>query len=144
MSETRNLQLTRDLQEVGRALEWIEQQAAEWGASAKTNSILQMVVEEVLANVVIHGLAPNNAEIQLCWTQEPTGSLRLEIRDFGQPFNPLAQPEVDIDAELDDRSIGGLGIHLVRTYMDDCYYRYENQQNVFGVVWIPKENDRSR
>lgn len=49
--------------------------------------------------------------------------LTLVIKDHGNPFDPTQHAEVDIDAELDERTIGGLGIHLVRTIMDTVEYQ---------------------
>ena len=49
--------------------------------------------------------------------------LTLVIKDHGAPFDPTQQTEVDIDAELDERPIGGLGIHLVKTIMDTVAYQ---------------------
>ena len=46
------------------------------------------------------------------------------------PFNPLELPRPDTDSSLDDRAIGGLGIHFVRTLMNDMTYRREGGRNV--------------
>jgi serine/threonine-protein kinase RsbW len=43
----------------------------------------------------------------------------LTVEDDGPPFDPLAYPQPDLDAELGERLAGGLGIHLVRRLMDD-------------------------
>ena len=50
------------------------------------------------------------------------GVLTLVIKDHGMPFDPTQQAEVDVDANLNDRAIGGLGIYLVRTIMDTVTY----------------------
>ena len=49
--------------------------------------------------------------------------LTLVIKDHGAVFDPTQHEEVDIDAELDERAIGGLGIHLIRTIMDTVEYQ---------------------
>jgi sigma-B regulation protein RsbU (phosphoserine phosphatase) len=61
--------------------------------------------------------------------------LTLVVKDHGVPFDPTKHAEVDIDADLDERSIGGLGIHLVRTIMDTMdYERTENGYNVLRMT----------
>ena len=48
--------------------------------------------------------------------------LTLVVKDHGEAFDPTQYSEVDVDAELDDRQIGGLGIYLVRSIMDTLSY----------------------
>ena len=47
----------------------------------------------------------------------------LEYSDRGRPFDPLTAPEPDLEAPLQERGIGGLGVHLVRQIMRDVDYR---------------------
>ena len=62
-------------------------------------------------------------------------SLTIEIVDDGRPFDPLTDaPKPDVNAELEDRNIGGLGIHLVRKMMDDVRYRREEGKNHLTLV----------
>ncbi len=56
--------------------------------------------------------------------------MRFEFVDDGTPYNPLEEkPDVDIDADIDERRIGGLGIFLYTTIMDKMEYRYEGGKN---------------
>ena len=64
------------------------------------------------------------------------GVLTMVIKDHGVAFDPTQHAEVDIDADLDDRQIGGLGIHLVRTIMDTM--SYERTANGYNVVTLTK------
>jgi len=63
--------------------------------------------------------------------------LSLAVKDHGVPFDPTKHTEVDIDAELDERSVGGLGIHLMRTIMDTM--QYERTENGYNVVRMTKK-----
>lgn len=54
---------------------------------------------------------------------------RAEIEDDGRPFNPLDLPPVDTSAPLEQRGIGGLGIHLIRTLMGSVDYRRADGRN---------------
>jgi anti-sigma regulatory factor (Ser/Thr protein kinase) len=58
------------------------------------------------------------------------GVLRAEVRDDGRPFDPLTVPPLDLDRGIDERGIGGLGIHVVRSTMDSVDYRREDGRNV--------------
>ena len=48
--------------------------------------------------------------------------LTLVIKDHGTPFDPTQYKEIDVDAGLDERAIGGLGIHLINSIMDTVAY----------------------
>ena len=59
----------------------------------------------------------------------------VEIIDDGHAFNPLSDaPEPDLDAGIEDRPIGGLGIHLMRVMMDDVHYRREQNKNHLTLI----------
>jgi len=60
--------------------------------------------------------------------------LFLELMDDGMPFDPLAQNLPDVDAELEDREVGGLGVFLVRTLSSEVNYHREGDHNVLQLV----------
>jgi serine/threonine-protein kinase RsbW len=57
-------------------------------------------------------------------------AIEIRIEDHAAPFDPRSLPEPDINADIDEREIGGLGIFLTRQVMDDIQYRYENDKNI--------------
>ena len=58
--------------------------------------------------------------------------------DDGPRFDPLEEaPEFDPDLPIEERRIGGVGVHLVRTLVDDASYRYEDGKNRLILV-IPR------
>ena len=59
--------------------------------------------------------------------------LVIEVEDDGAPFNPLLSPEVDTSVPLKDKPIGGLGIHLIRRFMDELHYRREAGRNILSM-----------
>lgn len=60
-------------------------------------------------------------------------TLQATLIDDGTPFDPFAMDSPDLEAELDERRIGGLGVHLVRTMMDECTYERTNDRNVVVI-----------
>ena len=73
-------------------------------------------------------------EFEITLTSE-ADVLRIEVTDDGRPFDPLNEaPEPDLDASVDDRQVGGLGIHLVRTMVDEMSYRREQDKNHLTLV----------
>ena len=95
---------------------------------------VNLALEEVVINVMNYGHDDGLHEIDIILTTEED-SLTIEIVDDGRPFDPLHDaPIPDVNAELEDRNIGGLGIHLVRKMMDDVQYRREEGKNHLTLV----------
>lgn len=92
---------------------------------------LNLVLEELGVNIVNYSGATGDIEISLASDEE---RVTVEISDDGRPFNPLLDQETpDISAPLGDRPVGGLGIHLVRTMMDEMQYSREDGKNKLAM-----------
>jgi serine/threonine-protein kinase RsbW len=102
----------------------------------KTAYRLAVVCEELAANVVMHGSKGEGAatfvEIKV---QRQDSRLRLSVEDDGRPFDPLAQAAPDISLDLDERGIGGLGIHFVRTLVQEIAYERQESSNCLTAVF---------
>ena len=70
--------------------------------------------------------------IRLQETSDPKG-ISVTFMDEGVPFDPLARPDPDVTLAAKDRSIGGLGIYLVKKSMDDVQYRHESNRNILTI-----------
>jgi anti-sigma regulatory factor (Ser/Thr protein kinase) len=82
----------------------------------------ELALEELFVNIATHGAAPGRepaVEVSLALDD---GEVALCLEDDGPAFDPLAAPMPDLDAALEDRPIGGLGIHLLREMMDELEY----------------------
>ena len=67
--------------------------------------------------------------------KEPaTDELKKTFKDGGMEFDPLKRQDPDINAPLEQRQIGGLGIYLCKEMMDSVSYRYENGSNILTMV----------
>jgi anti-sigma regulatory factor (Ser/Thr protein kinase) len=95
---------------------------------------LRLVAEEVLTNVAKYGSAPGvtpAVELSYSFTD---AAVVLEFRDQGPPFDPLAQPPPDLDAPLEQRAAGGLGLTLMRALVDEARYVRDGPANVLRLV----------
>lgn len=93
---------------------------------AKLAFQLNLVLDELLTNTVNYGCAgrEGGCSVVVRLRREP-GEIVVLLEDDTMPFNPLDAPPPDLDKSLEDRPIGGLGVHLVRTTMDRLAYRHE-------------------
>jgi anti-sigma regulatory factor (Ser/Thr protein kinase) len=88
------------------------------------------VLEEVLANVISYGY-DDAGEHEIMLRLSCTGEeITAEVEDGGRPFNPLAAAPPDTSKSLEDRPVGGLGIHLVRALMDAVEYSQQQGRNL--------------
>jgi serine/threonine-protein kinase RsbW len=90
---------------------------------------LNLVLEELFMNTIRHGGCRDQADAARIQLRVADGAVELAYSDRGIPFNPLDVPAPRIDAPLEERKPGGLGIHLVRQIMSDVRYRRSDGEN---------------
>ena len=93
---------------------------------------LQLCLEEIVLNVINYGFDDDaEHEIHVDFEfQIDSRTVTVNILDDGRRFNPLTEVSVpDIEAKIEERTVGGLGVHFVRTFMDDADYRHEDGKN---------------
>lgn len=92
-----------------------------------------LLLEEFFVNVVSHAF-PDPGPHQITVSLERRGDwLEIECDDDGIAFNPLSAPPADTESPLEERPIGGLGIHFIRHYSDDLAYRREQGHNILTI-----------
>ena len=95
---------------------------------------MSLALDEVVTNIIRYAHADGRQHpIVVRLTLEP-GVLTAQVEDDGRSFNPLEVSPPDIGASIEDRPIGGLGIHLVRSVMTSVEYRREDGRNVLTMT----------
>ena len=95
---------------------------------------INLVIEELVLNIIDYGYDDNDHEIELNFKSD-TNSVTVDITDEGRAFDPLNDaPEPDVNSPLEERHVGGLGVYLARTMMDELTYRRENSRNHLTLV----------
>ena len=97
---------------------------------------IELTLEEICVNIVNYGFEDDGGEhaIQIILDSGPE-SLTMEIIDNGRAFDPLTEtPAPDLDSDVGDRPIGGLGVYLVKQYMDALEYRRSDGRNHLKLV----------
>jgi serine/threonine-protein kinase RsbW len=113
-----------------RLLSALELFARDHSLSAEARHAADLALEEHLTNIFSHGSGgPGPVEVHIR-VELRGGTLQVEIRDEGRPFDPTLHPAPDLTVPLEQRPVGGLGIHMMRTVMDELHYRREGGSNV--------------
>jgi anti-sigma regulatory factor (Ser/Thr protein kinase) len=107
----------------------IRTSVAELGLTERDLFCIDLVCDEIITNTIKYGYVDGGEhEIAVNVSVRPS-EIVIALEDDGQPFNPLNNATPDTNLALQDRPIGGLGIHLLREMMDRCDYRHSEGKN---------------
>ena len=90
---------------------------------------LRLVLEEIVTNIISYGYddqADHVIKVRIINSEQ---DVTLTVRDDARPFNLLEHPVPDLEIPLEDRPVGGLGIHMVRQIMDEVDYQRAGGRN---------------
>lgn len=114
------------------ALDLVEQTLTDAGCPMKTVLQITVCVEEMFVNVAHYAYGENEGDVTLAVGVED-GIASITLIDSGIPFDPLQAKQPDITLSAEERSIGGLGIFMVRKSMDEVSYERRDGQNRFTM-----------
>ena len=118
-----DMSLANDVQEVARVIDSLEDFGAANGIPADQSLRFGLVLDELITNIISHGLeGRGDGKISLA-IEHREGVLHAELADNGPPFDPLAAETVAPEGDIETREVGGLGLTLVKTFMDRLDYR---------------------
>ena len=116
---------------VEQAQDWLE----EGGVDPRTAMHVALTLDELLTNAATHGGAPGQAaEVRL---EVLPDRVAVEIVDPAEAYDPRSAPKPDVGASLEDRPIGGLGVHLVMKLSRDLAWARDNDRNRTNY-WIAR------
>jgi len=141
MSEQISVELKNDLTEVGRMSQILDKFCVSNKLPPDTNFALNLSLEEILTNVIRYGYDDNDEHIIQVRLNLYRGQVYIEVEDDGRPFNPMEAEAPDIHKPLDERPIGGLGIHLVKNHVDSLRYVRKGGRNL--LIMKKKANPNS-
>lgn len=124
---TIRLPASRDyLQDV---IAFVETNAEAAGVSPARCSGLCLAVEEAFVNICDYAFEDGRGQQVELACLATVDAFVLEIIDTGREFNPLSVPEPDLSIPLEQRQIGGLGVHFIRNFTDHADWRREDDRN---------------
>ena len=135
MSERhQTLTMRNDLGEITRVAEFVDAYCRPLGAAPKDLLALHLALEEAVTNVINHGYPDGQRhQFTVSLAAAPDGRLTAVVTDDAAPYDPLARPPVDTTLPLEQRAIGGLGVHLVRNLMTAVRYERRDGRNILTM-----------
>ena len=130
----RSLTLTNDLKRVPRLNTFIDEVCEANGFDMATTMQINLAIEEAVVNVMNYAYPEGTKGDITIEAKANKTEMSIIISDTGKPFDPTAKAEVDITLSAEDRSIGGLGIHLIRQIMDNINYERIDGHNVLTLM----------
>jgi anti-sigma regulatory factor (Ser/Thr protein kinase) len=125
-----NIVIQNQMSEICKINDIIDENAYNWGLSLRTTSQLSLIMDELLTNIIRYAFIDNqlhNIQIDL---EISNGTILIEVIDDGIEFNPLLHPEPDLNPNLAERQISGLGIHLLKKLTNEFSYNRMNGYNI--------------
>ena len=118
----------RDLSSLDEIFKFINEFSAKTDVDESVVFTINLVVEELFTNMVKY--ASENTNEILLELKKNEDDLIIHLTDFDvEPFDISKTAEVDTQQSLEERRVGGLGIHLVKQMIDKIEYDYKNRQS---------------
>ncbi len=132
MSSTYTLATNASLKEISTIAEFITSSLTCSGVMEEIIFAIELAVDEITNNIMMYAYPAGEGTMKIMIDVSGT-DISIEIRDQGKEFNPLLFPPPDISSNSDERKIGGLGIHMVRSIMDKVNYERRDGQNILKL-----------
>ncbi len=127
---TLRMTLPNDVSQIGRMPGFISDAIKASKLDPQVEDSLNLALEEAVTNVMMYGYPKGTyGEVTIAATVTEK-SLVFTISDNGKAFDPTVRPDVDINAPVEERPVGGLGILLIRKIMDKVWYERRGERNV--------------
>jgi anti-sigma regulatory factor (Ser/Thr protein kinase) len=133
------LEFDTNIENVDVLTETTNEVLAELGCPKKATVQIDIARDELFSNIshYAYGGALGKAYVSIDALPNNEG-VSITLEDEGLPFDPLTHEEPDVTLGVEERSIGGLGIFLVRRTMDDMRYEYADGRNKLTIVKLFK------
>jgi serine/threonine-protein kinase RsbW len=137
---SRSLTIAAKAESLGAVTEFVRKGAREASLPEERIGQVDLLIDELITNICIHAYRGDMpGDVTVTYSVPAPGELSVEVADQGAEFNPLKAEPPDLTSSLEARPIGGLGIHLVKTFAASLTYRRDQGWNrlTFGISASP-------
>ena len=131
-----SIEVEAKLDNLTRAAEFMDTTLSKWDVPADKRGRLALAADEVITNVFLYAYPDEEKGTVTISLQHDGRRVSISVVDRGMPFDPTQHPEPDTSLTIEEREIGGLGIHLTRQMVDDLRYDRSGDENrlTLGMV----------
>ncbi len=138
------LKLPAVLENMDTFIRFAHSGAASFGLNNKRITAIELALEEALVNVFTHAYQERCGLVEVRLGHRNEKEFVIEIIDEGVPFDPLSRSDPDVTLGVEERTIGGLGILLIKKMMDHMEYRREDTMNVLTLIVSKEQADHDQ
>lgn len=130
----KKITLEATIENIGKVTDFVDDFLEEYQCPFKSKMQIDIAIDELFGNIANYAYGDQTGEATVCveWN-ESNSFITISFIDQGIPFNPLETEEPDITLSVEERKIGGLGIHLVKKNMDEIEYQYVDGKNQLKI-----------
>ncbi len=113
--------------DLARVIDFIELSCARAGVTPAASFDLQLATEEACANVIQHAYNGTGGQFEVHFDTRDRDVL-IRIHDYGRAFDPNSITQPDLASPLEERPLGGLGLHLIKNLMDEIRFTFSPEE----------------
>jgi len=129
-----SIKLKNRLNELDKLKAAVSKMSATTSCTKRNSKEINLILEELFTNVVNHSFNDDKEhDIDLSLSCDDK-SLIIRMEDDGKPFDVTAAAAPDTKCAIEKRSVGGLGIHFIKHFIDDCKYYRKKGKNIVVLI----------
>lgn len=137
MSDTVDiLKLPARLDSLDPFLAFVLEKAGQGGASQGLLGDIRLCMEEILTNIFFHAYPDGDGRVEVSICAHSDGMMRVEVTDWGIPFDPVTFEAMDLERDFADRDLGGMGIVLARELSHQMFYQRSGGANHLKIAFL--------
>jgi anti-sigma regulatory factor (Ser/Thr protein kinase) len=130
----KELTIAATVENIEVVTDFVNEQLETLDCPMKAQIQIDIAIDELFGNIAQYAYNPDvgDATVRVEVQEEPLAVI-ITFIDGGVPYDPLSAADPDITLSAEERTMGGLGIFMVKKSMDEITYRYENGSNILSI-----------
>ena len=130
----KEMTIAATVENIETVTDFVNEQLEALDCPLKAQMQIDIAIDELFGNIAQYAYNPDvgEATVRVEVAEDPL-SVIITFIDGGMPYDPLTAADPDITLAAEERSLGGLGIFMVKKSMDEIAYRYENGRNILTI-----------
>lgn len=130
----KELTIDATVENITSVTDFVDEQLEEFGCPLKAKMQIDIAIDELFGNIAHYAYKPDvgPATVRVEVNENPLAVI-ITFIDHGVQYDPLSAEEPDTTLSAEERSIGGLGIYIVKKSMDEITYEYKDGQNILKI-----------